>query len=425
MSPFPTQVLLELDGSPIAAVVVVAAITVSGAVLYYASSKAFSAFVHRMFEKQLSKAVNCTRVTCGCCELSLLDGTFEARDIVCHTPHREEWKWDSPLIGRCGYMRVRFSFLSCVPFGQRFLRYPAKEVYSVLVCDMQVFVEKRANVFNYMLLDPSLDLPDPNTLEEHGSRSGNVEAPMTETAFGSNNLDKDDSPTKKSPGLDKAGSIMRSFMGTLSRASKAGNEPGHGGIERVIKDQGKSLYSAVKQVQRQVEDGDKSFEDVTREGMAVMKKVQKGFASNMEEIKEKMNTFSNPPPKRAGWKPKPAKDLFRIGSVVMRDLRVFTRNMIAKDERVSSPAAANPKGWHKPILFKEVVVSGAELSCPPMRLDANGSPRIGLHINEISRVMQKKMVAETGKTNGTTLLQNAFGEVSEYFSAAAAKTKKV
>ena len=146
MSPFPTQVLLELDGSPIAAVVVVTAITVSGAVLYYASSKAFSAFVHRMFELQLSKAVNCTRVTCGCCELSLLDGTFEARDIVCHTPHREEWKWDSPLIGRCGYMRVRFSFLSCVPFGQRFLRYPAKEVYSVLVCDMQVFVEKRANV---------------------------------------------------------------------------------------------------------------------------------------------------------------------------------------------------------------------------------------------------------------------------------------
>ena len=48
-----------------------------------------------------------------------------------------------------------------------------------------------------------------------------------------------------------------------------------------------------------------------------------------------------------------------------------------------------------------------------------------MHINEISRVMQKKMVAETGKTNGATILQNAFGEVSEYFSAAAAKTKKV
>ena len=93
-----------------------------------------------------------------------------------------------------------------------------------------------------MLLDPSLDLPDPNTLEEHGSRSGNVEAPMTDAAFCSNNLDKDDSPTKKSPGLDKAGSIMRSFMGTLSRASKGGNEPGHGGIERVIKDQGEARF---------------------------------------------------------------------------------------------------------------------------------------------------------------------------------------
>jgi len=288
---------------------------------------------------------------------------------------------------------------------------------------MQVFVEKRANVFNYMLLDPSLDLPDPNTLEDHGSQSGSVETPMTDTDDGSI-LCNDDSPTKKSPGLDKAGNIMRSFMGSLSRVGKTANEPGSGGLEKVIKDQGKSLFSAVKQVQRQVEDGDKSFEDVTREGMAVMKKVQKGFASNMEEIKEKMNTFSNPPPKKTGWKPKPAKDLFRIGSVVMRDLRVFTRNMIAKDEHASSPAAANPKGWHKPILFKEVVVSGAELSCPPMLRDATGSPRIGLHINEISRVMQKKMVAETGKTNGATLIHNAFGEFSEYF-AAAAKTKKV
>ena len=77
-----------------------------------------------------------------------------------HTPDRQAWGWDSPLIGRCGYMRVRFSVLSFVPF----FRYPAKEVYSVSVGDIQMFVEKRANVFNYMLLDASLDLPDPKKL---------------------------------------------------------------------------------------------------------------------------------------------------------------------------------------------------------------------------------------------------------------------
>ena len=47
-----------------------------------------------------------------------------------------------------------------------------------------------------------------------------------------------------------------------------------------------------------------------------------------------------------------------------------------------------------------------------------------MHVNEISRVMQKKMVAETGKTNGATLIHNAFGEVSEYF-ASAAKPKTI
>ena len=60
----------------------------------------------------------------------------------------------------------------------------------------------------------------------------------------------------------------------------------------------------------------------------------------------------------------------------MKDLRVFTRNMIAKDDHInSSPAATNPKGWHKPILFKEVVVGSAELSCPPVHRDLAGSPR--------------------------------------------------
>ena len=141
----------------------------------------------------------------------------------------------------------------------------------------------------------------------------------------------------------------------------------------------------------------------------------------MEDLKEKMNTFSNAPPKKKGWVTKPAKDLFRIGSIVMKDLRVFTRNMISVDDDSESPTATNSKGWHKPIYFKEVVVGGAELSCPSKHRDATGRPRIGLHVSEISRVVQKRMVAEAGKSNGGTILQNAFGDFSRYLAAAKEK----
>ena len=53
-------------------------------------------------------------------------------------------------------MRVEFAFLSCFPY-QRFLKYPAKEIYSVTVSDIQAFVEKKGNVFNYMLVDSMYD----------------------------------------------------------------------------------------------------------------------------------------------------------------------------------------------------------------------------------------------------------------------------
>jgi len=218
--------------------------------------------------------------------------------------------------------------------------------------------------------------------------------------------------TPVDPTEEKANKLMKSFMGTLSRAGRAANESGVAGLEKAVREQKRSFISAVKHVQRRVEDGSTSLEDVTREGVAVMKKMQKGIAENMGELKEKMSTFSNPPPKKKGWVSKPAKDLFRIGGVVIRDLRVFMRNMVA-----AGTVVKNSKGWHKPILFKEVVVSAGELSSPGTRRDAVGCPVVGLNVPEVSRVLQKRMVAETGRTNGTVLLQSAFGEVFEVFAA--------
>ena len=99
----------------------------------------FTSFVKAEFIKELTKTANGRKVTVGEVYLSLMDGLFEATDIVCHTPERDKWGWESPLIARCGHMRVRFSALSFLPFGQKVLfKYPCKDVYSVVVSDIQV-----------------------------------------------------------------------------------------------------------------------------------------------------------------------------------------------------------------------------------------------------------------------------------------------
>jgi len=126
----------------------VISLPVSFALLVLIFPRFFNLLVKRLFVSQLTKTTNSSRVTVGFCHLSLFRGIFEARDIVFHTPGRSEWGWDSPLVGRCGHMRVSFSVLSFLPL----LRYPAKEVYSVCVSDIQAFVEKRANVSRWVAL---------------------------------------------------------------------------------------------------------------------------------------------------------------------------------------------------------------------------------------------------------------------------------
>ena len=406
--------------------------------------KLFLAKVHTQFTKELTLASNGAKVSVGAVYLNLLTGVFEARDIVVHTPGKESWGWKSPLIMHVGYMRVEFAFLSCIPFSlvTSFLRYPAKEIYAVSVADVQVFVERRGNVMNYMLLDGMYDLPDPAGLvperggevgREGGGGRGAAGTPTkdggrpdrSEFSSPSQKPSPKSSPSPKpslrpplptSPSFKaeaKATTLVRSGVASLLQAGRATEKTGSAakGAEAAFEVQKRGFYKAFRDAQHKLESGH-SLESVAAEGMAVMKKMGKAVENNFGEMRQKMEQVKNPPPVKAGYKPKVEKDLFRVGSVTIRDLRVFTRNMLARDKQPGGPPSAS--GWHKPIMYKEVIVGGAELSCPAGVKNGEGQPRIGMHAKEISRVMQKRMIAETGKTNSGVLLQNALGEMSDY-----------
>ena len=127
--------------------------------------------------------------------------TLSITELIIHTPHRNEWKWDSPLIARVGRLDVSFNLFTMliIPnFIQQIFNHVVsttttsslsnadkenqdghrsnlssftmktsiKDIYSAQAFDVQVFIEKRGNVFNFHLLDPKLDLPDANQVLE-------------------------------------------------------------------------------------------------------------------------------------------------------------------------------------------------------------------------------------------------------------------
>ena len=61
-----------------------------------------------------------------------------------------------------GRIEATLNFASVIQLPKigRILNHTFFDVYTVLVEDVQVFVEKRNNIFNFHLLDASLDIPD-------------------------------------------------------------------------------------------------------------------------------------------------------------------------------------------------------------------------------------------------------------------------
>mmetsp|Transcript_5483 Transcript_5483/g.6048 ORF Transcript_5483/g.6048 Transcript_5483/m.6048 type:complete len:526 (+) Transcript_5483:37-1614(+) len=119
-----------------------------------------------VLESEARKAMNGARVTLGSFSIvwaEILQGkiTLHASNVVIPTPQRAEWRWDSPLIARIGKATVECNAPITV-FHAVFLRREVPiEAYTIIVADIQVFVERRDSLINVFLLNPTLQLPPP------------------------------------------------------------------------------------------------------------------------------------------------------------------------------------------------------------------------------------------------------------------------
>jgi len=345
-------------------------------------------------ERELTKALNNTTVTISNMEVDFLLQRVEIFDLVIHTPQREEWRWDSPLIGRVGRLSAHVNILSLIDHPFFVKSYSVKDIYSVLAEDIQVFVEKRRNVFNFHLCDETLEIPN--------SREVLQSMKLLETPQGSSSKDADNemlhdnamitkssSPTAAAtstqsaesqllnlaPSTSSAGSkhdrsesciraetraneIVTTVIGAVSTLGRAANEGGKEGLHLALQKQKDGFVHHLKQLQavssqehnsddtddnnndrvgkkRRINDFKKKsdggtirMEQIALEGMRVMQQVGKVVEKNVSNIKEQVDSFSKPPPKKVGFVSKAQIDLFRVGGVVVKDLRVFTKDMM-------------------------------------------------------------------------------------------------
>jgi len=455
----------------------------------------FQSFVHRIVEQELRRKLNGARVTIGDLQFNLPTGHITIREAIIHTPDRAKWAWDSPLIFRAGYVHAHCSWLSLVPFPYaRMLGFPVRDVYTLEVEDGQMFVEKRGNVFNFHLLDPSLDLPDPGTWT-NGAAAGNgggpsaADAPrgedggdgsadpcaedagaalllpttmttmLTTAAAGAVTPAKFPRPQgpEKSPSVlaaeKKANEIVCNMLGALSGLTKSLNEGGKDGLERAFKYQRDGFVSKLREFQDANGRKPINLEDLAADGMKVMKHVGRAVEKNVAEIQQQVDALTKPPPKKKGWVSKEIPDRFRIGRIVVRDVRIFVKGLMVEKVRTGSPhpgggpapsASAPARGgdgtgqpratdWNRPIHFREISMGPAEL-CPAASTAASHAgarpatsgdagdgaaaggpqcpplPPLGLSEKEFLEVLKRRALTELAKTNSGRVLQTAYGE---------------
>jgi len=336
--------------------------------------------VRRFAEFQLGKIANGAQFTLGDIEVDLLKGRAHITNLVAHTPQREEWMWESPCIARAGRIDVAFNLLSCLDHVGPFLGFPAKDVHTVLVSDVQVFVEKRRNVFNFHLLDPSLDLPEAADVMEslrglqhqqrveamavttvHGEEQHNMppaqaQAQAADALIGSppsvesaTDVFSDALTTAVSTDIngdaeDKANEIVTNVLDAVSTIGKAANEGGKEGLHTALMSQKAGFVSQLKELKAKVADGkskaalqrsSSSLGRMAKDSITVMKQMGRAVEKNVSEFREQVDSYHQPPPKKKGHRP--PKDILRFGCIVVRDVRIF---MMTQKNAVASMSAA-------------------------------------------------------------------------------------
>jgi hypothetical protein len=405
-----------------------------------------------VLEKEARKIFNGAQVTIGSFRLdwsAILQGKIiaEVSNAVLHTPDRDLWGWESPLIARVGKAKVEVNAPVTI-FHELILRMKLPlEIYSVYISDVQVFVERHDQVINVYLCDPAAVLPTPpylnvkpveserdDKLKEPGdlsrSNSGDQEEidgseaeDDTQILTGGNPSGMDGKEKHKEQ-AQKLVHDMLHAVHSLGRAAQTG-----------------SLNTAVKQQGIEIA-------EILRDGLSNRRRntseLQQGVALMEEVGKMAVESLKTPKlilPQRSVRPGMPQPPKARVGRILLKDIRIFTKDSwiqmsqdakknkttkykedtgVIKDAEQDEDAQGLKKGnWNKPIFIQTLVVRAAEL-CPPMSMkdeDDQQFPALYQRIDKIVEIVWRRLLAEMAKSNGGRLFSTAIGEVLSFIQS--------
>ena len=352
---------------------------------------------------------------------------------------------------------LNFSSVIKLPKIGHILNHTFFDVQTVLVEDVQVFAEKRINVLNFHLLDASLDIPDPRTTMEQYNKLtrrkqelGGIHEQGSEWSQ-SSHADKEEPPDDVAgdgedrsvcrESEEKANKIVEKLVGAVSRIGKAANEGGSKGFQSALLDGKDGLVRNLKELHTHTKTepiaGCRDWKSKKEHGVSVMRQLSKVVETNVRDIKDQVSFLNAPPSKKQGWQSMPP-DYIRVGAMLLREARIFTKDILVAgppssgpvgcpSDMVSNSSSASLKeeqaentrvrrqGWARPIVIFELAMTGAEL-CPPMtaRCPETGMPVVGISVDRLVDILLKRIMAEIAKSNTGRLFQTAFGDVFSF-----------
>lgn len=370
-------------------------------------------------ERTASQALNWTPVTIGSIEVDIIRGRLWLKNVVAHTPKKNEWKWKSPLVFRIGSVYVESNFVVAQIFAifselwcllRNKTAPPAPlEIYTLEISDVQVFIERKQHIFNFYLMDPFYEIPDPrDILEQEQNPDSTQITSMTEEDSHVNAPAKDSShqqfaTTPSSSKEDEDEKKAQKLVAEMLLAVKTlGHAAESGSIKGALAQHRDTIKSKIKEIQ------ETNISEAMQEGVRVIKRVGRKVAKTTKG-------GVLPIPKRRTPDPLPFN--VRVGRIIIQDARLFTMTNNSKlnsavDEKDtnSSSMDAQPT-WNKPVGIQEIIIRAAEL-CPPMSLlDDCGKPALYQPIDKVVDVVWKRIFARIFAENTGHFLTTALGEV--------------
>lgn len=403
-----------------------------------------------VLEKEASKVVNGAHVTLGSFRLdwsAILQGkiTLHASNAVLHTPQRQIWGWESPVIGRIGKATVEVNAPITI-VHEIFLRTKLPiEVYSVFISDVQVFVERHDQVVNVYLCDPAAVLPPPpflNPLSPRGADEALQDAvdfnrsdPLIamrkdseddEEDGGDNNSDGNTPQQEKHK--EQAQKLVNEMLYAVQNLGRAARK---GALHTAVKQQGLEIAERLRDGLSTRNRNTSNLE----QGVALIEQVGKVAVESLQAPKLIL-------PERKKGRGGPEPPMARVGRIVMKDIRIFTKDswiQLSIDEKNHNAKIKEHTGafggnsgkedlgltatkrgnWNRPIYIQSLVVRASEL-CPPMSLKDENNPEfpaVYQPIDKIVEVLWRRLLAEMAKSNAGRLFSTALGEVLSFIKS--------